>query len=129
MSQIPEKYQPLLKVLRQTLRDCGGEPLSEPEAYGINEFYKSQTCGIELVMDYGSLHDVRTPDGSLTPYGSCRSASNPIKFLELLTKRLGLEMIQPQRDDTKVSEMAYQTSPSGPVFSVKFPVIFDPFEL
>lgn len=109
--------------------DCGGEPFSLPEEYGINECYKSQNGCIELVMDYGALHDVRTPDGSLTPYGSHRGVNDSSRFLALLTERLGLEEIKPQRDDSKVSELAYQLSPSGPVFLAKFPIEFDPYEL
>jgi hypothetical protein len=117
MSKIPAKYQFLLHVMRQTLTECGGELGYKPEDFGLNDTHKSEE-GVRLVMDYGSPQSVRTPDGSLTPYGSHRPATDQDRFLALLKVRLGLREVVPQRDDAQTDPLSYQTSTSGPIFAV-----------
>lgn len=117
MSKIPAKYSFLLHVMRQTLVECGGKAYYQPEDFGLKDSFKSPE-GVRLVMDYGSPQELRTPDGTITPYGSNQPATDSEKFLALMKSRLGLVEVVPQRDDEQTDPLSYQTSTSGPVFAV-----------
>lgn len=117
MPCIPERYAEVIRILRDTLVECGGRPLYEPEDFGLNEFYPSRSGRVELRMDYGSVNELYTPEGSIQPYGSHCCASDPT-FLDKLIERLQLEVKTPQRNDKDVDYLTYQLSASGPTFFV-----------
>jgi hypothetical protein len=94
--------------------ECGGRALSQPEDYGCGG-WATKNGEVLLRFDYGTLHEVYTPDGMLTPFGSCISP-NWKRFLQLTTERLSLIEVVPQRNDAMIDELAFQLQTSGPTF-------------
>ena len=114
--EIRPDHKKLLDKIRELYVESGGAPLHQPEEYGLNEFYRSKTGGIEVDFDYGVPHDMYTPEGSYTILGS-NIMGDTKRFWELFTLAFDVEVLIPQRDDAKViarSELEYQCSLSGP---------------
>lgn len=118
--EIPERYAEVIRILRDTLVECGGKPLYEPEDFGLNTVYPSRSGRCELIMDYGSVHELKTPEGGIQPYGSHCGACDPT-FIDKLVERLKLEIKTPQRDDSKTDYLSFQLSHSGPVYFINHP--------
>ena len=120
-NEIPSRYTDVICILRDTLVECDGRPLYKAQDFGLNTCYPSRSGRVELVMDYGNVHELVTPDGTIEPYGSHVCAGDPDEFLRKLTERLKLEVKTPQRDDSKTDYLAFQLRPSGPVYYVNHP--------
>lgn len=114
---IPARYQRIVQTIRDTFVETGGKLMYKPEDFGLNEFYPSRDGKTLLVFDYGSIHELVTPEGTITPIGSC-VMGNSDRCFELLVERLGLVVVKPQRDDSKTDYLSFQLRESGPTMEV-----------
>lgn len=114
--EIRPDHKKLLDRIRELYVESGGKPLYQPEEWGLNEFYKSRTGGIEVSFDHGVPEDMYTPEGSYTILGS-NAAGDTKKFWKLFNQAFDVEVLTPQRNDVEVrarSEFEYQYGSSGP---------------
>lgn len=116
IKQIKSEHKKILNKIRELYILSGGEPFHTPEDYGLNEIRKSGK-GFEVDFDYGVPHDLYTPEGSYTILGSSRVGDTK-KFWKLFNEAFHVEIIKPKRDDTKISELEYQTQLSGPIVRI-----------
>lgn len=114
---VPTRYQRIVQTIRDTFVETGGRLLYEPDDFGLNTCYPSRDGKTLLVFDYGCIHDLATPEGTITPIGSCVIGDRDRCF-ELLVERLGLVVVKPQRDDSKTDYFSYQVRASGPTMEV-----------
>jgi len=115
--EIKPEHKKILNKLRELYIQSGGEPLYEPEDWGLNELYKSGE-GMEIDFDYGVPHNLFTPDGSYMILGS-NIVGDTKKFWDLLNQAFDVEIIKPKRDDGKISELDFQLQLSGPVIRIR----------
>lgn len=113
---IKPEHKKILDKIRELYVKSGGEPLGEPEEYGLNEYEKSKE-GIEIHFDYGVPSHMHTPDGYYVILGSS-VCGNSKKFWELFTKEFGGKIVIPKRYDNKIPYIQYQTEYSGPVLRI-----------
>jgi len=109
-------YKLLLDKLRELWCETGGEVWHRPEEYGFNEDVKSEK-GIEIDFDYGTPHKMYTSDGAYMILGSCM-CGNMKEYMEKIKETFDVEIVIPQRDDSKISELEYQCERSGPVIRI-----------
>lgn len=115
--EIKSEHKKILDKLRELYIQSGGEPLYEPEDFGLSDLRKSGS-GIEIDFDYGVPHEMHTPDGSYMILGS-NVVGNIKKFLDLLNQDFEVEIIKPKRDDAKISEIEFQCQISGPIIRIR----------
>lgn len=115
--EIKPEHKKILDKLRELYIQSGGEPLYEPEDWGLNEFYKSGS-GLEIDFDYGVPHNLLTPDGSYMILGS-NVVGDTKKFWDLLNEAFEVEIIKPKRDDGKISGFEFQSQISGPIIRIR----------
>lgn len=109
---IRSEHKELLNKIRELYAQSGGEPLYEPEDFGLNEYIKAES-GIEIDFDYGVPGRMYTPDGYYTILG-INVVGNTDVFWELFNQEFNVEILIPKRDDRKVSYIKYQLDISGP---------------
>lgn len=109
---IKPEHKELLNRIRELYVQSGGKPLYEPEDYGLNNSIKTAS-GIEIDFDYGVPGKMYTPDGYYMILGSNVVGDTDV-FWELFNQEFNVEILIPQRDDSKVSGLAYQLQVSGP---------------
>jgi len=102
----------LLNKLRDLWCECGGKVWESPEEHGVHKDQKSSS-GIEVDFDYGTPHRMYTPDGSYMVLGSCM-CGNTKEFMMKVEETFHVEIVVPQRDDSKCSYLEYQCEHSGP---------------
>ena len=123
--EIPATYRPIIQIIRDSLVESGGSLMYSPDDYGCNSHYPSKDGKVHLTMDYGTVHRLITPHGTITPLGS-HGCGDGAMLIKLLTERLGLEVHEPQRDDRKFkssNDLEYQLCESGPDFIVTLPLL------
>lgn len=115
--EIKPEHKKILNKLRELYIQSGGEPLYEPEDYGLNDLCKSGN-GMEVDFDYGIPHYLYTPDGSYMILGS-NVVGDTKKFWDLLNQAFEVEIIKPKRNDAKISELEFQCQMSGPIIRIR----------
>lgn len=115
--EIKPEDKKILNKLRELYIQSGGEPLYEPEDFGLNDRNK---CGggMEVDFDYGVPHSLYTPDGSYMILGSSRVGDTK-KFWDLLNQAFDVEIIKPKRNEAKISELEFQCQISGPIIRIR----------
>lgn len=107
----------ILNKMRELYIQSGGEPLYEPEDFGLNDINKSKS-GMEIDFDYGVPNSLYTPDGSYMILGS-NVVGDTKKFWDLLNQAFDVEIIKPKRNDAKISGLEFQCQISGPVIRIR----------
>lgn len=115
--QIKPQHKKILNKIRELYIQSGGEPLYEPEDYGLNDYQKSNR-GFEVDFDYGVPQNLYTPDGSYHILGSS-VVGYTRKFWQLFNQAFEVEIIRPKRDDKKISESEFQLQVSGPLVRIR----------
>ncbi len=78
---------------------------------------KNRRRGVSIMFDYGSIGEIRIPNGTITPIGAEMSGDeNAAK--RLLGKRFDMKTIVPMRDLVKEGRV-HSAVYSGPLVSVK----------
>ena len=114
---IRSEHKRILDKIRELYIKSGGEPLNDPEDWGLNENEKS-IRGIEVNFDYGIPSHMLTPDGYYMILGSSVCGDSE-KFWELFTREFETEIVVPKRDDNKTPYMEYQCCYSGPLVRIR----------
>jgi hypothetical protein len=114
---IKPEHKKILNKLRELYIQSGGEPLYEPEDFGLNDLRKSGR-GMEVDFDYGVPLEMYTPEGSYMILGSNRVGDTK-KFWELLNQVFDVEIIKPKRNDEKISGLEFQCQISGPIIRIR----------
>lgn len=113
---IKPEHKEILDKIRELYIQSGGQPLYDPEDWGLNDSKKSIE-GIEVSFDYGSPVEMFTPDGFYMILGSCVCADSK-KFWELFTQEFDCKIVIPKRDDSKTPYLQYQLCNSGPLVRI-----------
>lgn len=109
---IKPEHKKLLDRIRELYIQSGGKLSYEPEDFGLNNIVKTAD-GIEIDFDYGVPGTMYTPEGSYEILGS-HVVGDTDMFWELFNQEFNVEILIPQRDDSKTSYIAYQLQVSGP---------------
>lgn len=115
--EIKPEHKKILDKLRELYIQSGGEPMYEPEDFGLNDLRKSER-GMEVDFDYGVPSSLYTPDGSYMILGSNRVGDTK-KFWDLFNQAFNVEIIKPKRDDAKISGIEFQCQISGPIIRIR----------
>lgn len=101
---------------------CGAEPLGKPENYGFNTSQCSDGSLVEFIFDYGSLQNIRTPEGQITPFGSIIWHKGTATLEKAIVDEFKLIVKTPRRNDNTISQWDFQVKSSGPVYNMSEPV-------
>ena len=115
--EIPDKYEGLLQTLRDLYREAGASHLGSPRSHGgLRNFGASQEGRVELVFDYGTLHMLKVPEGSINPICGCsRSWDHGDRFKALCQEHFDVTEIEPLNPSRKMP----QITASGPVWAIQ----------
>jgi hypothetical protein len=118
---IKPEHKKILNKIRELYIQSGGEPLYEPEDFGLNDLRRSKS-GLEIDFDYGVPHELYTPEGSYMILGS-NVVGDTNKFWDLLNQAFEIEIIKSKRNDVDISEIEFQLQISGPIIRIKCDII------
>lgn len=118
---IKPEHKKILNKIRELYIQSGGEPLYEPEDFGLNNLRKSGS-GMEIDFDYGVPHELYTPEGSYMILGS-NVVGDTDMFWDLLNQTFEVEIVKPKRNDAGISELEFQLQISGPIIRINGDII------
>lgn len=114
VEEIKPEHKRVLNQIRAAYVNAGAKLSETPEQFGLNERHKSYDGTLQLSFDYGTPHYLYTADGTYVVAGS-HLRGDYEEFMGNLRKEFDVEIIKPQRDDSKVSRLEYQLQASGPL--------------
>ncbi len=86
------KYQNMVNYVRQVYKDNNVILLSEPDDFGINKYFPSDSDQIEFFFYGFGLSEIRTPIGQITPLGGYGGSEFEENAMNTIVDYFGLQL-------------------------------------